>query len=242
MFTMELEESGYIPLLDVKLQRSDTKLEFFLYRKPTHTDRYPHYSSNHHTLVHRAWNPCGEDNLLSEINYVEQTLNNNGYFVQQVVKRQSGQLNQNRVVVDQFKEVTFMPYVKGVSDMIRRFFTRGGVKAYHTRSTKLRDYRSHPKDSLSKDHTPCVDSLSCSCGEQYIGQTKRPLQVRVTEHKRDSDKGKVTGSALAEHACNEGHVPLRHESKSMVQVPHLGMRLIREALEIRGNETSTYYH
>ena len=58
----------------------------------------------------------------------------------------------------------------------------------------------------------------------------RHLQIRVTEHKRYTDKGKVTGSALAQDASNEGHVPLWHESKIMVQAPHLGMRLIREEI------------
>ena len=82
-------------------------------------------------------------------------------------------------------------------------------------------------------------SIPCSCGEQYIGQTKRPLKVRLSEHKRATQQGKKENSALAEHACGEGHVPLWNQTKSIAQVPNLGMRLVREALEIRINETST---
>ena len=84
-----------------------------------------------------------------------------------------------------------------------------------------------------------VYSITCSCGEQYIGQTKRPLRVRVSEHRRATRKGEKQHSALAEHACNEGHDPLWDEGTKLAQVSHLGMRLAREALEIRMNDTNT---
>ena len=62
--TMEIEEEDCVPFLNVKVLRSDNKLSFSVYRKPTHhTDQYLHYNSGHHmsaknsvvnTLVHRA--------------------------------------------------------------------------------------------------------------------------------------------------------------------------------------------
>ena len=65
------------------------------------------------------------------------------------------------------------------------------------------------------------------------------FKVRVSEHRRATNKGKKQHSALAEHACNKGHQPLWEERTNLAQVPHLGMRLSREALEIRINDTST---
>ncbi|XP_072037358.1 uncharacterized protein [Amphiura filiformis] len=132
-----------------------------------------------------------------------------------------------------------MPYVQGVSEKVCRFLNRAGVKTYYSRSKKLRDILSHPKDPQPKDHGPCVYSIPCSCGEQYIGQTKRPLQVRLNEHKKATENKKIEKSALAEHACKEGHEPIWDDSKSLVQVPHKGTRHIREALEIRTNENTT---
>ena len=44
---------------------------------------------------------------------------------------------------------------------------------------------------------------------------------------------------MAEHTVCEGHEPLWNQTKIIAQVPNLGMRLVREALEIRINETST---
>ncbi len=52
-------------------------------------------------------------------------------------------------------------------------------------------------------------------------QTKGPLQVRIKEHKRATVNGHTDTSALAEHACQEGHEPDWDEAKSIAQVPHL---------------------
>ena len=250
-FTMEIEEEGCLPFLDVKVQRSDNKLSFSIYRKPTHTDQYLHYTSGHHmsaknsvvnTLVHRALTLCDQEYQKDELKHIEKALNKNGYpsnLVHKAIKKQTGKQSEIHEVEDQHKGVTFMPYVKGVSDKICRFLNRAGVKTFYSRSAKLRDILSHPKDPVPKDHAPCVYCITCSSGEQYIGQTKRPLKVRVSEHRRATNKGKKQHSALAEHACNKGHHPLWEERTKLAQVPHLGIRLSREALEIRINETST---
>ena len=247
---MEIEETGCIPFLDVKVQRHENSLSFSIYRKPTHTDQYLHFTSSHHmsaknsvvhTLVHRALTLCDEEYRKDELKHIEKALNKNGYpshLVHKAIKKQSEPQSEIKED-DQHKGITFMPYVKGVSDKIRRLLSRAGVKTFYSRSAKLRDILSHPKDPLPRDHTPCVYSITCNCGEQYIGQTKRPLKLRVSEHRRATNKGDKQHSALAEHACNEGHEPLWDETTKLAQVPHLGMRLAREALEIRINESST---
>ena len=250
-FTMEIEEAGCIPFLDVKVQKSDNSLSFSIYRKPTHTDQYLHFSSSHHasaknsvvnTLVHRALTLCDEEHRQDELKHVEKALNKNGYpsdLIHKAIKRQTRNREEDEEEDDQHKGVTFMPYVRGVSDKICRFLNRAGVKTFYSRSAKIRDIISHPKDPLPKDQAPCVYAIPCSCGEQYIGQTKRPLKVRLSEHEAATRKGKKEHSALAEHACNEGHQPLWRETSKLARVSHLGMRLAREALEIKVNETST---
>ena len=120
-------------------------------------------------------------------------------------KNKQGKQSENQEVEDQHKGVTFMPFVKDLSDKIYRFLNLTGVKTFYSRSAKLRDILSHPKDPQPKNHAPCVYYITCSCGEQYIGQTKWPLKVRVSELRRATRKGNKQHSALAEHACNEGH-------------------------------------
>ena len=125
---MEIEEEGCLPFLDVKVQRSDNKLSFSIYRKPTHTDQYLHYTSGHHmsaknsvvnTLVHRALTLCDQEYPKDELKHIEKALNKNGYpsnLVHKAIKKQTGKQSEIQEVEDQHKGVTFMPYVKGVSD------------------------------------------------------------------------------------------------------------------------------
>jgi hypothetical protein len=48
-FTMEIEENGIIPFLDILINRkSDGNLGHAVYRKKTHTENYLHADSHHH--------------------------------------------------------------------------------------------------------------------------------------------------------------------------------------------------
>ena len=46
-FTMEEESNGEPAFLDTLLKRNNGKISVLVYRKPTHTDQYLHYSSHH---------------------------------------------------------------------------------------------------------------------------------------------------------------------------------------------------
>ena len=46
-FTMEEEKNGELAFLDTLLKRNNGEIFVLVYRKPTHTDQYLHYSSHH---------------------------------------------------------------------------------------------------------------------------------------------------------------------------------------------------
>ena len=47
--TMEEESTGELAFLDTLLKRNNGEISVLVYRKPTHTDQYLHYSSQHRT-------------------------------------------------------------------------------------------------------------------------------------------------------------------------------------------------
>ena len=50
-FTIETETGRSLAFLDVKVTRNEKHLITSVYRKPTHTDRYLNYGSNHHPRI-----------------------------------------------------------------------------------------------------------------------------------------------------------------------------------------------
>jgi hypothetical protein len=59
----------------------------------------------------------------------------------------------------------------------------------------------------------CVYSILRDCGRCYIGETNRPLQVRIKEHKYNLRQGLLEKSKLPQHAYGEGHKICCTESK-----------------------------
>jgi hypothetical protein len=59
----------------------------------------------------------------------------------------------------------------------------------------------------------CVYSIPCDCGRCYIGETSRPLEVRIKEHKYNLTQGLLEKSKLAQHAYEESHKICWNEAK-----------------------------
>ena len=74
-FTIELPGTDGLPFLDTLIKPTPNSIESIVCRKPTHTDRYLDYNSNHptsaklsviHTLNHRAKQVCSTPELLAK--------------------------------------------------------------------------------------------------------------------------------------------------------------------------------
>jgi hypothetical protein len=51
----------------------------------------------------------------------------------------------------------------------------------------------------------CIYSIPCECGRRSIGETGRPLAVRLHEHRHNIQQSLLEKSKLAQHAYEEGH-------------------------------------
>ena len=89
-FTIELPGPDGLPFLDILTKPTPNSIESTAYRKPTHTDRYLDYNSNHpistqlsviQTLIHRVYQACSTAEFLAkEMDHLHKVQQDNHYL------------------------------------------------------------------------------------------------------------------------------------------------------------------
>ena len=92
-FTMEKEEEGHVPFLDIDIYRkTEGSLGQEVYRKPTHTSLYLHQNSHHHpankqsvlaSMIHKANALCDQNSFTQELEFLATVFKGNKYSPQQ---------------------------------------------------------------------------------------------------------------------------------------------------------------
>ena len=160
-FTTEPEMEGKLPFLDSCTTLNDGgSLDLTVYRKPTHTDQYLNFDSSHHfqhkrfvvrTLINRAncmvTKPKQKD---AEIRHVKSALKANDYkewafkFPPPINKSDTSRSTTGV----QARTSVGLPYIRGTSEKLARFFKNHGVGAYHKSFNTLRSILVHQKTRL----------------------------------------------------------------------------------------------
>ena len=207
---MEKETNGSLPFLDGQVKKCMGSLDTFVYRKLTHTDRYLHFTSDHHPRVKTGITLCLKDrakkicepnssSLEEEKEHLEGVLQANGY-----PKREAHRLlnrrRQTKGSEDECKHKLFIPYIKGLSEMIDKSCKKMGIQNIFSKQRSLRTVLSNPKQPKPPmDIKGVVYLIPCSeCSAVYIGETGRTLKVRLAEHKRAVRMGDVN-NGIAVH-------------------------------------------
>jgi hypothetical protein len=125
-----------------------------------------------------------------------------------------------------------LPYIKGVSERIGRVLAKENIKTAFKPITKIKDLLPNVKSQISMLDKEGVYEIPCTCGKNYIGQTRRSLKTRIKEHIRDAKEGKIETSAIAEHIHNTSHTIKFDEVKLLHHITDYGSRLNKEAIEI----------
>ena len=98
----------------------------------------------------------------------------------------TGKPNNSAEPANEFKATAVLPYVKGLSEQLRRCLQQQGVRAVFKSETTLRSQLVRPKDAVDPaKQDGVVYRIPCECGKVYIGETGRPMQDRIKEHDRD---------------------------------------------------------
>ena len=142
----------------------------------------------------------------------------------------------NKEPMQEFKSTAVLPYIKGVSEVLRRCLQQQGVRTVFKSDTTLRSHLVRPKGALEPTkHDGVVYKIPCECSKVYIGETGRAMQDKIKEHDRDihAQLACAQTSAVSEHANETGHLPIWKEVKFIDRDPHWYTRRVKEAIHIR---------
>lgn len=223
-FTLEIQNDNKLPFLDVMVERKNSELITYIYRKPTDTGLYLKWTSSQprnykinliKCLCIRAKRICSSNSLFKqELDYYKKVFSNNGYPMNVIKKTiRSVELNiNNKKNVSQNKEKVFIsiPYYGECSiilaNKIRKIIETPlthiifGFKARNKISTLFsKTYQG------MYDNKRIVYGYSCHhCNGYYIGQTSRGSEVRKKEHMKAFNG--IGYSKIAEHCLNNKHL------------------------------------
>ena len=187
-------------------------------------------------LYDRAKHLITKPSVISEEKkHLSSVLVSNGYpssFIRKLAK--TTRPTANNEPTQEFKSTAVLPYIKGVSEVLRRCLQQQGVRTVFKSDTTLRSYLVRPKDALEPGKQEgVVYRIPCECGKVYIGETGRAMQDRIKEHDRDIRLAHTQTSAVSEHANETGHLPLWDQVKFIDRDPHRYTRRVKEAIQIR---------
>ena len=216
---------GTLPFLDILLHPD---LSTSVYRKPTYTDSYTHYSTSSpqstkdsliSSLTCRAYDICSPQHLPHELEHIRTVLLDYGYplsRIELVMRRTKHSIDHPAsapIQSDKQSAKVFIPYYPHVNKQISSFLHRHSVSSACTSNKNLRDFLSSTKSRQPALQTsnviyqiPCKD-----CSATYCGQTSRPLHKRISEHERYTRPAYShatdlqQSSVLAQHAHASGH-------------------------------------
>ena len=212
-FTIEEEQNGVLPMLDVKIHRNEGgSLYFPVYCIATHTDQYLAFDScqplQHklgviRTLKHRAETiVTRKEDLEAEIDHIKKALSISGYpewtWNQANTTSRPAQKERNPDAPTKKGSVT-LPYIPGLTEKLCRYMRKKGIQCHVKPHTKLRNLLVHPKDPTPpEDRCSLVYLLECGdCDAKYVGETQRKLGVRAKEHQRQGP--------VSDHLKEKGH-------------------------------------
>lgn len=168
----------------------------------------------------------------AELLHIKGVLERNGYRWRQSCRIANSSGNTRRISVE--RAVAYLPFVKGVTDKIGHLLKRRySIKTIFRPLTQVRQFLRSPKDRDPLG-VPGVYSIPCDCGKCYVGETKRNVSTRLTEHIRAMKNVDINSSALAEHSLTSGtsHYIRFDKARVLSREKFFVPRKIREAIEI----------
>ena len=219
-FTIEMpstsEQGHAISFLDTNIIFTDDgDIEVDVHRKSTHTNKYLSFHSHNpiqskrnvvKTLIDRANTvPSTDDRKQLEKDRIIQDLKLNDYpekFISDTCRPRNKPPHNDSEMT---RGVTCIPYIKGISEQIKRTLSNVGVRTAYKSTESLGDIFGKPKDKRNVFETKgIVYKFQCpDCTFTYVGQSKRNWKSRWAEHKPGVRSG--IKSSIKDHVECSGH-------------------------------------
>ena len=165
---MEEESNGELVFLDTLLKRNNENISLFLYRNPTDTDQYLHYTSHHQTsckesavsfLFNRAYSIItNRDDLHTENARIKQVLKEHGYqksiisrIFRKITNNHSLPHSQQLTQEGEIRMSINLPYVDGTSEKLWHILRSHKISLIFYTENILRKLLWKPKDLVATE-------------------------------------------------------------------------------------------
>jgi hypothetical protein len=224
-FTMEKENDGYIPFLDLKIIRNTGEIKFDIYRKQTSTQQYIPISSSHpwtqkmaafNSMLHRlCTTPLDTSAYDRELKYIMETAEINGYkksTIQKLLQKHKNKqalrkISTLKIAPDKItNNYLVLPFVPDLTHELEKVFKKYDIKIAYESVGKLGDLLGNQKDKTPDLEKSGIYLIKCKkCGKDYIGQSRRRVGKKFDDHQGYITAYQLTKSGIADHVIMENH-------------------------------------
>jgi hypothetical protein len=261
-WTKEIEDDGRISFLDVQIIKTPMGIQTTVYRKPSASDRYTHFTTAQAwrekiititTLRQRAESYCSTEELLSlELQHLHTTFISNGYptnIIQRYLYDHKPSQN-NSPEKDDKQTQFYAPYHPLAHKIFKKLQKQFNISPLYQKTKSLKNILYHNRPTQQSIHTPgAVYAVPCKdCPTHYIGETKRPTAVRIKEEQRDIKLAQEQPNKKFPEDNDFGYVQHYKETKhqfdfanaKVLQLePHYQRRKLIEGIYIKMNKDFT---
>lgn len=133
-----------------------------------------------------------------------------------------------------------IPYIKGFAEKVRSWAKDVNIRVcFSSKHTIRRSLCGTKPTNINIDDKGSIYCIPLSCGKRYVGESGRPLNVRLKEHKDKIRKGETTGSYLVQHldGCSNCQVDWTNVT-TLTREQHTKKRKIIETGIINSSENA----
>ena len=139
-----------------------------VYKKPTHTDRYLNFTSNHHPriksgivkcLTHRARKVCDKDSIDNEMTHLQHVFTTNNYpatVVTKCLNKIPKPRDANNTESSKQPAMLITPYIRGLSERLERKCRNLDIKLVFRSGNTLRSQLTHVKNRIDEEQVKGV--------------------------------------------------------------------------------------